>query len=90
MSWTKQLIEKALHESDILVQFTKADGTIRDMLATRDRKKIPTSKLPTPEEIQDPNFIQVVEDPDLVRVFDLEKNDWRSFRASTVLSVTQL
>lgn len=90
MAWTKQLIEAALHDGDIVVEFTKADGTIRSMLATRDKRKIPTSKLPTPEMVDDPEFLKAMDDPDLVKVFDLEKNDWRSFRPSTVITVSQL
>lgn len=90
MAWTKQLIEAALAEGDIVVDFTKEDGSVRTMLATRDKMKIPTSKLPTPEQTEDPNFVKEVENLDLVKVFDLEKNDWRSFRPSTVISVTQL
>ena len=90
MSWTKQLIEKALAESDIMVQFTKADGTIRDMLATRDPAKIPFSAMATPEQAADIEFQAEIENPDLVKVYDLENNGWRSFKPSTVISVMQL
>lgn len=65
--WMKGL----LHEGDVRIVFTKADGSSREMLCTLKQESIPQEKQSkgsrsTSEETQ--------------AVFDVEKQDWRSFR----------
>ena len=68
-----------LHKHDAArVIFTKADGTERSMLCTRNDRMIPDVAKPTGK-------MQLSEDDQQVRVFDLEKREWRSFNAERVL-----
>lgn len=54
------------------ISFTKRDGSIRNMRCTLIQSKIPAEKIPKSET---PSSTETV-----VRVFDLDKQDWRSFR----------
>lgn len=78
-------VEAALNEGLTLsVVFTKADGSERTMLCTKDPLII--SERYTPQEKKTD---RVYKEPEgVARVFDLEKNDWRSFRYDSVKSYT--
>lgn len=71
----KSELLKSLAEGVISVTFTKKDGTDRVMLCTRKSSLIPTEFHPKGE---------TVETGDNIRVFDVEKNGWRSFNLSTL------
>ena len=88
--WIKSLLQK----SEITVTFVKADGTDREMLCTLNWEKIPTDKAPkaTPSGSVD-GILQESKsptDPNLnsIRVFDVEKQEWRSFRFDRLKKVT--
>jgi glutaredoxin len=81
----KDPVEVELNEGSILsVVFTKVDGTERTMLCTKNSKII--SEKYTPEEKKTDRTYK--EPEGVARVFDLEKNDWRSFRYDSVKSYT--
>jgi hypothetical protein len=61
-----------------IITFVKKDGTLRKMLCTRNPSKIPAEHHPK-TETTDPSTS--------IRVFDLEKNEWRSFLIANVKSV---
>lgn len=63
------------------VVFTKKDGTEREMLCTLIESKIPGDKQPKSETQGGSTIGQAV------RVFDLDKGEWRSFRFDSVKSV---
>lgn len=75
----KVLLLKALSGPKTKVTFTKVDGTIREMQCTR-----------KPETIAEAGWVQKEgtkprkENPDVCAVFDLDKNEWRSFRFDSV------
>lgn len=76
----KDEIKAAIAELDkFTVHFHKSDGTIRIMKATRNLDLVPADKLPSGE-------VEVINDT-ACRVFDLEKNEWRSFRYDTVIAI---
>ena len=82
-SWVRGL----LNNSEISVIFTKADGTDREMLCTLDHSRIPVSpaKLvsttaPVDGIVRESRNPRKEPDPHSIRVFDLEKQEWRSFR----------
>jgi glutaredoxin 3 len=76
-------VEAALNEGLTLsVVFTKADGSERTMLCTKDPLII--SERYTPEEKKTDRTYK--EPEGVARVFDLEKNEWRSFRYDSVKS----
>lgn len=71
-------LRDALQHEEVQVQFRKADGSIRDMRCTTDFDRIP--------ELPSGNEPPLRRDPDLYKVYDLEINEWRSFREERVLA----
>jgi hypothetical protein len=89
-AWVKGL----LVNSTITVTFTKADGTNREMLCTLNWDVIPTDKAPketpaTPiDGIVKESKQRKQPDPHSLRVFDVDKQEWRSFRFDRLLKIT--
>lgn len=75
--YSKSQMKKKLHEKVCHVIFTKADGTERDMLCTLNMDIIPKSAHPK-------NVIET-HDNDIIRVYDTEKEAWRSFHVRKVI-----
>ena len=69
------------NQQGLRVTFTKKDGTERSMLCTLSEAKIPSDKLPKAESTATTTLGSAV------RVFDLEKTEWRSFRWDSVTKV---
>jgi len=63
----------------VSVTFTKKDGTERVMSCTLQPKLLP------PQELKETTVKK--ENTDTVRVFDLEKQEWRSFTVKSVKKV---
>lgn len=83
----KVKLKEVLHgDNAVTVKFTKKDGSERTMLCTLNEQKIPFDKLPKLKEPTEeaPAVASVV---DAVRVFDVEKQEWRSFRFDSIKSV---
>lgn len=70
-------LREYLSESKITVTFTKKDGTDRVMECTRNFEQIPAEKHPKGSTTVNPTS-------DAVQVFDLEKQEWRSFNTSSI------
>lgn len=70
----------ALHESWVRVEFTKVDGTHRSMLCTLNFADIASSHTPKGSGKK--------ENPNIISVFDLDKQDWRSIRSDSIKSWT--
>ena len=88
----REWVRGLLQNSAITVTFTKADGTDRDMLCTLDHSRIPVVPV---KPVQSVDGIvresrKPKKAPDLhsIRVFDLEKQEWRSFRFDRLQKVT--
>lgn len=78
----KQWLTGLLHDEnikDVCVTFTKADGTQRELRCTLIESRIPAEKTPKESNRR--------ASEEAVRVFDIEKQDWRSFRWDSVLTV---
>lgn len=73
-----ETVGEALAAGPCTIEFVKADGTKRLMRATTNMELIPEDKQPTDANI-------TVKDPNHKRVFDLDKNAWRSYRADRLL-----
>ena len=85
--WVKSLLQKGT----VTVSFTKADGTQRDMKCTLDWAVIPESKhpgQPPVDGILKESRQRKEPDPHSLRVFDVEKGEWRSFRFDRLQKVT--
>lgn len=63
------------------ITFTKKDGTERIMICTTEVSSIPEDKQPVNEST-------LKENTDILRVYDLENEGWRSFRIDSVKSFT--
>jgi hypothetical protein len=70
-------------EEGCTIVFTKKDGTQREMHCTLFPGNIPVDKQPKTESEKDTST-----SGSALRVFDLEKKEWRSFRWDSVKQVT--
>ena len=95
----REWIRGLLHTNEITVTFTKADGTDREMLCTLNGTKIPirvtnvivsptTSTAPVDGIVRESRKPKKAPDPHSLRVFDLDKQEWRSFRFDRLKKVT--
>ena len=95
----REWVRGLLQNSAITVTFTKADGiadgTDRDMLCTLDHSRIPVSvakpvstTAPVDGIVRESKKPRKEPDPHSIRVFDLEKQEWRSFRFERLRKVT--
>ena len=84
--WIKGLLQV----STITVQFTKADGTVRDMACTLDPYKLPAMVTTGPVDgiVSESAKPKKVPDHESLRVFDTDKQEWRSFRFDRLLKIT--
>lgn len=76
--WVRSLLQKG----PVTVTFTKADGTDREMLCTLDHAQIPETPIkpkPVDGTVRESKE-RKKPDEHSIRVFDLEKQEWRSFR----------
>jgi hypothetical protein len=87
----REWIRSLLINSEVTVTFVKADGTDRDMLCTLDHSRIPVS-ITTPVSVdgsvRESKKSRKEPDPHSIRVFDMEKQEWRSFRFDRLRKVS--
>lgn len=74
----KNELLKKLSEGVVNVTFTKKDGTERAMACTRSTTLIPKSFHPKGETVEEQEI------KDVIPVFDVEKQGWRSFNFTTL------
>jgi hypothetical protein len=76
--WVRSLLQITA----VTVEFVKADGTVREMRCTLDSSRIPPPSVVTGpvDGIVKESKQRKAPDPESIRVFDLDKNEWRSFR----------
>ncbi len=76
--WVKSLAQT----TEIKVEFLKEDGTAREMRCTLDFDRIPQDKRPQDVPVEKLLETKKRKQPDehSLRVFDLDKSEWRSFR----------
>jgi len=71
-----QFWKKVYDEKEVLIKFTKQDGTERKMRCTLDFKKIPVVDHPKSVNIQ--NILKLIQKNKIMHVYDLDKKGWRS------------
>ena len=81
-----ELVEKLLVE-EVTITFTKADGTDRTMLCTKQFSKIPQEFHPKTDKVVKLDENGNVIETDLISVWDLEKSGWRSFNFTKVKAI---
>ena len=91
----REWVRGLLTNSEVTVTFTKADGTDREMLCTLDNSRIPVSvakpvstTAPVDGIVRESRKPRKEPDPHSIRVFDVEKQEWRSFRFDRLRKVT--
>lgn len=87
--WVRSLLQKG----PVTVVFTKADGTDREMRCTLDHSRIPEApvkpvSVPVDGIVRESKKSRKEPDPHSIRVFDLDKNEWRSFRFERLRKVS--
>lgn len=68
-----------LREQEITVTFLKKDGSERKMICTLSENKIPNDKAP--------KGVEKTKNEEVVPVFDIENQGWRSFRWDSIIGV---
>lgn len=74
------MLENQLANNRVRIDFIKVDGTSRTMLCTKDPTIITESHLPSG------NQDKLMNNAAVLKVFDLEKQGWRSMRISNIKS----
>jgi stalled ribosome rescue protein Dom34 len=74
------IINDKLSSGIITIEFYKADDSVRTMRATTKLSLLPDFKSDNPGEV-------TAIDMNLVKVFDVEKQEWRSFKIDKLKSV---
>lgn len=81
---TKERLRNLLKKTIAEITFEKMDGTIRTMNATLMEEHLPVIRQDDPTEY---NKTRRDENPKILAVWDMDKEDWRSFRVESVLKV---
>jgi len=83
--WNKftKWLNGMLKVTDMTVTFTKKDGTVRVMKCTLMPNALPVVEVKPLQEGKQPRK----ESTTSIRVFDLEKNEWRSFNTQSITRV---
>jgi hypothetical protein len=84
--WVRSLLQKG----PVTVIFTKADGTDREMRCTLNPEQLPevVQTVPVDGIVLESRKSRKEPDPHSIRVFDLDKNEWRSFRFERLRKVS--
>jgi len=81
--WVRNL----LHSTAATVTFVKSDGTVRDMRCTLNWNSIPLDQQPKTVDLTESRQRKAPSE-DSLRVFDLDINEWRSFRFDRLQRIT--
>lgn len=77
--WRNSYLNELLHKAIVNVIFVKKDGTERKMKCTLHSKYLP-QQTDIEEQVQ-----KKTPNPDVLAVWDLEAEGWRSFRYDSVI-----
>lgn len=75
----KNSVRELLRNGEVDVTFTKKDGSERKMTCTLKEDKIPSEKAP--------KNAKKSQSKESIAVFDVEKQDWRSFRFDSIKDI---
>ena len=67
--WTKESVAEILREGIVDIQFIKKDGSLREMRCTLNEEYLPKAEATSTKK----------ENPDVLSVWDIDNNGWRSF-----------
>jgi hypothetical protein len=87
----KQILKYILRNQLCEVTFRKVDGSVRIMPCTLQPERLPEQEFEIVFETVEPATEQAkkprTENPNTIRVYCLDKEEWRSFRIDNVISV---
>lgn len=81
---TREFILKDLRKGIVGFTFKKKNGDLREMKATLVNRVMPENKIPQ----SDYNSALVKENKEVIRCFDVDIKDWRSFRIDSLEEYT--
>jgi hypothetical protein len=76
----RQCFTDLLTTNDCEVTFTKVDGSVRVMNCTLRSEALPARDAKSLNEARENN-------PDVIKVYDLDQSAWRSFRVANVTNI---
>jgi hypothetical protein len=79
--WTKETIAEQLRKGIMDIQFVKKDGSLREMRCTLNEKYLP--EMTKSESTKKEN-------PDVLAVWDIDSNGWRSFIVKQIVFVGEV
>lgn len=82
-STAKQQLKENLNTDIMEIIFQKVNGDLRNMRCTTNIKYVPIEIV---NENSNPKIIRS-ENPDVCRVFDLDKKEWRSFKYDNLIDI---
>ena len=82
-SWRNSYLQEQLKTKVLKVKFIKKDGTERDMVCTLRSDLLP-QQIDLEESVQKKS-----QNPDVLAVYDIEKNGWRSFRYDSIIGFSE-
>lgn len=80
----KDTVKNILRSGVVAVQFTKTDGSIRNMQCTIKKELLPAIEV---VESAEPKKVRAV-NPDVCPVYDVEIASWRSFKYDSIKVIT--
>ncbi len=80
MEYTKESIRSLLQHNVLKVEFTKTDGSVREMVCTLQESFVWPYEKKTDKVKPENN--------DVIAVWELDKQAWRSFRIDSIISAT--
>lgn len=82
-SWQNDFLKQLLREGVVSVVFTKKDGSERVMISTLNPELLP-AQTDIEEAVQ-----KKTPNPDILAVWDLEAQGWRSFRYDSIIGFSE-
>ena len=78
------MLEDQLAHHTVKIEFTKVDGSTRVMICTKNPDIITQDNMPAFRALTESEVSS--ENPKVLRVFDMEKQGWRSMRIANITS----
>lgn len=79
---TKEVLKENLSKCVAKVTFNKTDGFLREMYCT-----LMSDYMPTPEPLDESPKIPRKENDNVLAVWDIDNNGWRSFRVDSIINI---
>lgn len=83
VTYSKEELEKMLSTGISKIVFTKLDGTVREMVCTRDTTVMPADMIPSTGKAP----LNRVKSATTISVYDINEDGWRSFIVENLISI---